>query len=610
MLVIFWYEYYLKQSGGFVETLSPTYSDPTGMGRELIRVQESLGKLLAQLNGMREKFIAAKTTEETEIQNLSTLCKVLAVHENHQFRIYHQEEIERSLATDLLRSNFRGMVVRLFLSKLKTTTNSDTSRANAIPIIPIPGITNIVDCILTRMYPETTYAKGRYPIQEDDGLQRMQERADHMPRAGRILDGAVNIFRSQPVAQSKPALTELRETIDQVAPELRGILDGLDSDIQSYDQQTFDDKYTTWLINTQNTHYLLYDIAARTRFNTGRFTYLIKPCVYAIEQAMGPYKKTAEIQDINPILQELEKRNGMAPIYRCMNHEAFKKRLAVVAPEILPKGHMEQPGERYNTIMGTLADEATPLEHLWLPFSIPPCTIRMLENILCIADPQLSVAQVDKKVVAEPSANHRFTSTSIKSFIWNGIKHLAQWPARNLTPVITKAVRSSYDYINWSTRLVAQPFTGFITDFFNNHYGKRAKGILTRRIGDLRTRCYAIKVGSARITRTLLTKICEKQVLKLEQAMREGHPVSEQVAMLQEFVASHQVEGLARWGQAECAHHAPQIRAFARKYSQIQRIDPILPTDHEGEPVEAKATIKDARLRGILGTFVDGWKQT
>jgi hypothetical protein len=93
----------------------------------------------------------------------------------------------------------------------------------------------------------------------------------------------------------------------------------------------------------------------------------------------------------------------------------------------------------------------------------------------------------------------------------------------------------------------------------------------------------------------------------VEEKIREKQPLSDRITAIQKL-ARHPLMGeLVRKGLATAAHHAPTIRALAKKYGQIQRIDPIIPLSPDGEQIEAESTIKDARLRQDLGSFIGGW---
>jgi len=78
--------------------------------------------------------------------------------------------------------------------------------------------------------------------------------------------------------------------------------------------------------------------------------------------------------------------------------------------------------------------------------------------------------------------------------------------------------------------------------------------------------------------------------------MREKHPASEQLALLQNFIANHHLEVFTDTITAAISHNSQRIRDFANKYLRIQRIDPI-----------TAQIIHDDRLRSDLGSFVQAW---
>ena len=482
----------------------PALADPAVQNRvqadaipqELTHIQETLGQSITHMNGALERLRTAIATEEEIKANVGVLCSVLDNRDNPNFQLHNQEKVESSLATDILKSNLWALAMRQLLA-FRPALN------RPLPDIPVPMIGNIplpsTEAFLMRLFP----------------------------------DAARTAFDQ----------SEQQQAIDA-------------DNIQPHRQpQTFDDRYTGWLINTQNPNYLLYDIAARTRFNTGRFSYLIRPFVHAAEEGFGQ----------------------------------------------LPRSEKEQPGDRSREIMRALADESTPLEHPWLLFFKPaPFVVRGIENVLRTADPTLP--QQTQRLADAHGADTPFTSTSPQSFIWNGLKKLVRWPAQQVAPLVISALSTCGNGIKRGAEIMAGPFV---------HMGpivELRKTMIT--VKDLISRKFqAAAVATAKTIRTGLTLITNEHTIpNLERNIREGHPASESITMIQDAVANHELEGLTRPLIAAIAHNHQRIRALAQKYQNIQRIDPIIPLDPvTRQPINQQATIRDARLRTDLGSFAEGW---
>jgi hypothetical protein len=647
----------LKHVRSYVETMSPTQIAPDRVRQELIRTQESLGKVLAQLDKSAQCFRDVKTIEATALQNLKTLCAILDTGGNRQFQIYNQEKIERSLVFDLARSNLLEYAVRQLLPLLKNLRDGNTRDGSTIDFLPHPSFANLAsmaEYFLTHMYPETAYAQEHQDVPQDAGLQPIQGRTPHYPLAGRILYSMQEWLTPKPVGHHQPIFPDLRQTIDQFAPELQGILDGGNRQtpgIQPGEQQTFDDRYTSWLINTHNPQYLLYDIAARTRFNTGRFTYLLRLFIHRAEQAVGgKYKKKEPAQDLTPMLEELERRDAQArqeyeqekarldsqtrgpgeevpqlPTHlllpkhcpqpdpgvpgqvRQPGQETFEKKLKngkTGLPDPVEHKQMEQPGERYTSLMDLAAYDYNLLEHSWLYLHIPSWSIRCFENILRTADPMglPPAPQQEANAADEP-----FVSEGPISFIWNGLKKLSNWSVQGLTSLTAKSARTCYEHIKQVAECVTRPFTRVITNFLRNTPCQQLQHWFTGYIDKLKE--LNLKKHAAQKFRSALMewKATKTFVQIVEEKIREKQPLSDRITAIQKL-ARHPLMGeLVRKGLATAAHHAPTIRALAKKYGQIQRIDPIIPLSPDGEQIEAESTIKDARLRQDLGSFIGGW---
>ena len=541
---------------------------PANIPQELGRAHETLEKLITRLDETLQRFRTAAATEAEMKNNLQMLCTILDSHDNPHFQLRDQDQIERSLATSIVASNLRTEAIRWLFRSFKRPGQREE---RGIPFIPN------LETIISRIYPETTRLADQQHIadtagHEADEQQPIAPRQPKLPILGRLIYGARDsyigardkvgdIIRPRPADPRQPARWPVvRRIIDQVAPELPAILaarNAQEDDIQPFGQKTFDDRYTSWLINTQNPNYLLYDIAARTRFNTGRFSYLIRPFVHDVEEGYG----------------------------------------------FFPRRENEQPGERYDQIMHALADESTPLEHPWLLFSAPPSAVRGIENILRVAhtnDEPLPPAP--RQLATANAADAPFTSTSFTGFIWNGLKRIARWPARKIGPILVRALSASGNAISLGARMITAPFINRRPIVAFGRATAAIKNYIARKIQEAKV------WGAIKIRFMLAATIGERAIQNLERNIREGHPASERLAMIQELVANHQLEVLTRPLQAAIAHNHQRIRAFAQKYENIQRIDPIIPKDPITRlPIHQEAVIHDDRLRTDLGSFVEGW---
>jgi len=548
------------------EPVLQTSLRPANIPQELGHAQEALGHLMARLDETLQRFRTAAATEAEMKNNLQMLCTILDTHDNPHFQLRGQAEIERSLATSIVASNLRTEAIRWLFRSFKRPGQRGE---RGIPFIPN------LETIISRIYPEAARLADQQPTpgqagHEADEHQPIEARQHKLPILGRLIygardsfigarDGVSDIIRPRPADPRQPARWPgARRIMDQLAPELPAMLatgNAQEDDIQPYGQQTFDDRYTSWLINTQNPNYLLYDIAARTRFNTGRFSYLIRPFVHKVEEVFGPREQN------------------------------------------------ERPGERYDQIMHALADESTPLEHPWLLFSAPPSAVRGIENILRVAhtdDEPLPPAP--RQVAITNGADAPFTSTSFTGFIWNGLKRIARWPARKIGPILVRTLSACENGISLGARMITGPFInrGPIINLRRSIIG--IKNFIARKIQKAKV------WGAIKIRFMLAATVGDQAIRNLERNIREGHPASERLAMIQELVANHQLEVLTRPLQAAIAHNHQRIRAFAQKYENIQRIDPIIPKDPITRlPIYQEAVINNDRLRTDLGSFVEGW---
>ena len=260
----------------------------------------------------------------------------------------------------------------------------------------------------------------------------------------------------------------------------------------------------------------------------------------------------------------------------------------------LPRGHEEQPGERYTQIMQTLANEAIPLKHPWLLLNAPPQAARLFENILRVAHTHDDPLPPEKQT-EQTMAQHDDTSTSLGDFAWKSLKKVCHWPAYQATKIATSAARTCSDYIKKGFSIVTEPFIG-----------RRPVIVAQRAITTLRNNWTQIlqnwKISNAKTIRWLLLQTRANCIVKLfEQQMRNGHPISEHMTIIQQAITNHELEGIVKPALAIVAHNNESIRDFAHRYRYIQQIQPIVTVNPETHDlIEQTATIKDMRLRELF----------
>jgi hypothetical protein len=570
--------------GALAQSLSPQYMTIDAIPQELTTIQGNITSLIEHLNEISQKFRSAALSEQTAIENLRILSKIfdmdnddhheariefneeawqdiyskirernkdgqaagpehdkirrsIASDQEQSFHIPYQEEIEQSMAKQILASSLRTQAVKGLLNHIL----KPSKQGQGMQLIPMVSL----DSVMKSMFPE--YEAPQLPVEALEPQSSL---------AGRVADGVRSLAHP-----SKTLLRGVGRAIEEHVPELPQILAhprGEQGCMQPNVSQTFDDQYTTAIIGTRNAHYILYDLAARTRFNTGRFSYLIRPLVHMLEEkAGGPLKVNEE----------------------------------------------EKPGDRYHGIMKALSDESTPLEHPWLLFSIPPRAVGLLEAILRVANADgQGFPGVEQQ--QESATQGRLRSTSFENLIWNIAKKVAAKPFG----IMAKWVKGSCASIGHGIMQCAQcayaPFKKPVKKGQEN-IGTAFSGQLKKyprlahMIERLKTksrsiwRDYATPQGIARKIRALLPIGI---VGTLERYMREKHPASEQLALLQNFIANHHLEVFTDTMTAAISHNSQRIRDFANKYLRIQRIDPI-----------TAQIIHDDRLRSDLGSFLQAW---
>jgi len=586
--------------GAFAQSLSPQYRTIDAIPQELTTIQGNITTLIERLSNISQKFRSAALSEKTVIEDLCILSKIFDLDdEGHQgarikldakawenihnelkakvkicpaefealgrrvkipgqnsqadipvhdrtrrfvtsdqeqsFHIPYQEEIEQSMAKKILASSFRTQVVKGLLTHILRPSKP----GQGIQILPMVGI----DSVIKSMFPE-----------DESQVHQVEELETQSSFIGRVTDGVRSLAHP-----SNTLLRGVGRAIEEQVPELPQILahpHGEQGYMQPNASQTFDDHYTTMIIGTRNIHYILYDLAARTRFNTGRFSYLIRPLVHMIEEKMeGPLN-----------IQEGEK-----------------------------------PGDRYHGIMRALSDEATPLEHPWLLFSIPPRAVGLVETVLRVANADgKGFPEVEQQ---QPSAaQDRLKSTSFDNLVWNIAKRVAARPFGAMAKWVKKSCISFGNGVKQCAQCAYAPFKKplekgqeGVSVFFKSQLKKHPS--LAHMVERLKSKSYsawreyATPQGIAQKIRALFPIGI---VGTLERYMREKRPASQQLALLQNFIANHHLEVFTDTMVAAISHNSQRIRDFANRYLRIQRIDPI-----------TEGVIHNARLRSDLGSFAE-----
>ncbi len=575
----------------FAQSLSPQYRTIDTIPQELTTIQRNITSLIEHLNAISQKFRSAALSEQTVIENLRILSKIFDMdnddhHEarigfneeawqdiyskirkrnkdgqdarpehgkivrsivsdkEQSFHIPYQEEIEQSMAKQILASSLRTHAVKGLLNHIL----KPSKQGQGMQLIPMVSL----DSVMKSMFPE--YETLQRPVET---LEPQSSLAD------RVADGVRSLAHP-----SKTLLRGVGRAIEEHVPELPQILAhprGEQGYMQPNGAQTFDDTYTTAIIGTRNVQYILYDIAARTRFNTGRFSYLIRPLVHMLEEKVGGPLKVGE----------------------------------------------EEPGDRYHDIMKALSDESTPLEHPWILFSIPPRVVGLIETVLRVANADGQGFPEVKKRQQESVSQGHLKSTSLGNLIWNIAKKVAAKPFSAMAKWVKGSCISFGNGVKQCAQYAYAPFKKPLKSgresigvAFNCQLKKcpklsrivehvRAKGSSALRYSEDIFQRYATPQGIARKIRALLPIGI---VGTLERYMREGHPASEQLALLQNFIANHRLEVFTDTITAAISHNSQRIRDFANKYLRIQRIDPI-----------TADVISDERLRSDLGSFAQAW---
>lgn len=515
-----------KGACALADKIYPAFLPLENIPRELGRAQTLFQDALTRLDNTLKHLRSAAATEDKMIRNVRMLCKILDTTDQkkvekkkqdqkrdpneEEFHLLHQDEIEQSLAKSMASSTLRILAIKTILEQTKGSKMGSLARF-----------------LLKR------FSLGKV-----------------FPEFPDMLDGAES------------------HTSDKQSA----------GDMQSDDPQTLDDRYTHCLIKMDKDphyeNYLLYDIAARTRFNTGRFSYLIRPAIYKLELIAGPRREKIDYDK--------------------------KRQRDATGIRLPPQKRMELPGERYHELMRALADKSTPLEHPWLLFNLPPWIVRFIEQkILLTVTPSLDPLFGNKavkpveKALEEPQSAAPLTSTTFRGFIWNALKRII--PARQIGNYVTQTLSTCVNGIKRFADIITGPFIN-----------KKPIIAIKNFIGQRWQKCGFWMASAAR---KMLKQLNNGRTVKnLERNIQEGCPASERLELIQRIAANYHLGWGTKTLQALIAHNHQSIRAFAQRYLKLQHIEPIIPLDPiTYEPITKDSTIHDKRLRTELGLLLQGW---
>ena len=352
----------LKPVLDILKKITETCLDSTNPQTQLTRLQESCDALFRgqkEAQEIIEQLLNVSREHAYIIRNLNTL---FAVINGKEFHIPNQDKIERDLFRNIIHSNLCDAAFTEVMEGFKKLISADKqqkapSQANN-PAEAEPekaqsrtwaswGVEKLVNVATWSKKGEalTKMATGNLPNLELL-LQKMYP--DQIKLAEQYLKQAsqeeqtTNTLNPDDLLNPE-AYKKARGAVDALAPEMATlVLDWFEKDelAQQVEPSNFDDYYTNAIIKTRNQDILLYAIAARMRFRTGPFGFLIKPLV-----------KTAE----------------------------------------------EVTGFEYGNIMNILKDPSTPLSTPWKMFKMPPMLVRFMEHIICKAKPELEKQHVDAR---------------------------------------------------------------------------------------------------------------------------------------------------------------------------------------------------------------------
>jgi hypothetical protein len=528
-----------------VKSISPTYTPVYQLPQTMYNLEREITELISSLTKTSRKIHAAALGGQDVVEHLRIFSKIFYVDDSEgaprtgrgpSFYIPHQDEVERSMAQDTLLSQLRTYAARSLLQHiLKISTAED-----GMPLIPTIGLTSIIGSMFIEHKSHT------------NSPEKLQSQTSHTHG---IIDAVRRL--SQPHAG---LLRPIGRAIEKYVPEVSSIVDDLHKSGGCEQQevaQDFDTRYTQAIIQTQNPRYILYDIAARTRFNTGRFSYLIRPMVHKIEEVIGGPLET---------------------------------------------DNYERPGDRYHDFMEILADETTPLEHPWLLLWPPTrLAVKMIEGVLRVANHDGQGFPEARQ--SEPAKQQdQLKSTSFRNLVWNVTRKFSEHKVGSVVAWFKDSCMAWVDGIQQCARFAYTPFKKPLKRGFENlGTGLRTiNGYLSRytRLSRIAKRlrekmCAYAPRTVARNTALLIRQALPTKLVKtLEDHMRKGRPVSTELSLLMDFIRNNHLGEFTDTVGAAISHNSRSIRNFAAKYLDMQSPVPI-----------TKDVIRDDRLRSDLETF-------
>ncbi len=514
-------------------------SGPDAMRGILAQSRERVLTIRQRVNSIVTNVATLAQRENKVLENIKTLAFVLDDHGDRHVPTLDFEKMERTIDGGFFASIARALVLEQLLPPPQTaeqTRQQGTPRE--VHLVPLPSVGGLARRALATLYPDlknrAQHAGGGCDTQEGNRHDAQHDQATHT--AASMVD-------------------TLRRGLDGLVPELPGHVlrhfQGLNggADTRQYGPASWDDLYTRAVIATGNANYILYDIAACTRFRTGRYA-------------------------LRPKIEFIERLTGVS----------------------------------YREIMHTLADPATPLDQPRLIFWTPPWLVRGLECILHAATPGLApsaqrAAHRDQHAHDEQRARpEQQTFLGALSASWREMKtRVAHWSNAVTAPIARQqcVINARNELTEQATRLY-QRFLSKIHD----HYFRSADLARWRSApgSDLGPRFLA-----ARFLRYLArTTIGAPIISSLEQRIADGKPASRELALIQSFVANNQLNVLTGPLKAAIYNNHEYIRAFARRYENVIQMDPITRLD----PLTNRVThaIKDDGLRAMVGSLSAVWR--
>lgn len=345
-------------------------------------------------------------------RNLHTLFAVL---NGKNFLIPNQGALEQNLFSNLMKSNLRNLAFDTIMSgwnnfilvRNKTDSQQISSGAKswgdwgwgflgkATKYVSGMNLTELpnLDDLLRKCYSE----QDDFASQQSDRKPTEKDKVDIAPET----------------------VEAMRNKIDKVCPEMPSrVFNYFAQDhLPDVIPTSFDDFYTNAIIKTRNMDVLLYDIASRTRFRTGRLSFLIRPLIRSIEESVG-----------------------------C----------------------------KYDSVMNKLKDPSTPLDKPWVMFRMPPLLVKVMERLVLASNPD-RYSDVIKKMEQENTDSKKTDGTKktdSDSSKYNGMFGFIVKRAVRLKDRVIGGAKSVCNFTkNIMCKAIGKRATKFLNDKFSSVYG-------------------------------------------------------------------------------------------------------------------------------------------